>query len=56
MYETPVIDEKGAVLGWSRKLYVILNGTALVIFGSGGPELSQKELIEIGESLRPVTP
>jgi hypothetical protein len=56
MYETPVIDEKGVVLGWSRKLYVILNGTALVIFGAGSPELSREELIAIGESLRPATP
>ncbi len=56
IYETPVIDEKGTVLGWSRKLYVILNGTALVIFGASSTELSQEELIAIGESLHPATP
>lgn len=53
IYETPVTSEQGTILRWSRKLYVILNGTAIVIFEAHSPALSHEELIAIGESLRP---
>jgi hypothetical protein len=56
IYETPVIGEQGTILRWSRKLYVILDGTAIVLFGVNSPALSQEELIAIGESLKPLKP